>query len=687
MATKLKKFSRSRGIKLLLVLLYIACFASMGAIAGYLPAYGYMDGNIYIADSVMSDSYLDSNSFADKFTSDFVTVREELNYAVKHGLVSEFRAKMDQLPFYVSVYYNGITAENYSKADIVFTVNHSGISCNQGMPNMLASRDLNFDAFYQYIDEHITIGYTNEYLGRGENLWYETRRNMTIVLVSEIALLIAGIILLCMIYTVSGEDSEGNVTMPVLCKVPYEITLLLAVIAAVPLGFIIAGATGLNDICYSRNGKILTMAVAGAVCAVTALFLLWTAVSVSVRSKNKQTYRGSIIALVLRLVWKVVKWCGKLLLRLLKQLKRIPAFIAEVFTGELYKSGTVARKLLFIDVVFMGATSLNRLLMFMTEGIVLFVIIELIFAGLFLFGRYLLIRDEAQLERQIREMYVGNYSYRPVMRKNSPYTASSDMLSAISDQYRRGIEETIKAERTKMELVTNVSHDLKTPLTSIIGYIELLSKENLEGDAAEYVGILRKKSERLKNIVSDVFELAKTTSGEITVEREPLDLTRLSYQTLGEMEDKIAASGLDIKVNICEPPVTVISDGKRLYRVIQNLLDNALKYSLHGTRIYYSLEKHGNFAYIIIKNVASYEMNFTKEEILERFTRGDKARSTEGAGLGLSIAQGFTLACGGSFDIELDGDMFKAIVGFPMAVLPAQPQQDAEQPVITAGEA
>lgn len=132
--------------------------------------------------------------------------------------------------------------------------------------------------------------------------------------------------------------------------------------------------------------------------------------------------------------------------------------------------------------------------------------------GLFLYGRYLVTRDEAKLEQQIREISQGNYSYDPQLSKNSPYTASCEVLSKVADGYRRGIEESVKAERTKIELITNVSHDLKTPLTSIISYIDLLSRENLEPQAREYVGILQKKSERLKHIVSDVFELAKTTS-------------------------------------------------------------------------------------------------------------------------------------------------------------------------------
>ena len=251
--------------------------------------------------------------------------------------------------------------------------------------------------------------------------------------------------------------------------------------------------------------------------------------------------------------------------------------------------------------------------------------------------------------------------------EDSSLYAASKAVSDIGAHLQESVAAQMKSERMKLDLITNVSHDLKTPLTSIISYIDLLSRENLEPQAREYVGILQKKSERLKHIVSDVFELAKTTSGEITVEHERLDLTRLSNQTLAEMEDKISAAGLMVKTDICEPPVEVISDGKRLYRVIQNLMDNALKYSLKGTRIYYTLKKDGGTAEITIKNIAAYEMDFTKEEILERFSRGDKARSTEGSGLGLSIAQGFTIACGGAFDIDIDGDMFKVRMTFPLA--------------------
>ena len=345
-------------------------------------------------------------------------------------------------------------------------------------------------------------------------------------------------------------------------------------------------------------------------------------------------------------IWKALKALGRALLTVCRTVR-------EFCTGELYKTDRAAKKFVLLDVTFIGIT-LVVLALFLAAasnnvlGLMLFwCVVWFIALGLFLYGRYLVTRDEAKLEQQIREISQGNYSYDPQLSKNSPYTASCEVLSKVADGYRRGIEESVKAERTKIELITNVSHDLKTPLTSIISYIDLLSRENLEPQAREYVGILQKKSERLKHIVSDVFELAKTTSGEITVEHE-----RLSNQTLAEMEDKISAAGLMVKTDICEPPVEVISDGKRLYRVIQNLMDNALKYSLRGTRIYYTLKKDGGTAEITIKNIAAYEMDFTKEE---------------GSGLGLSIAQGFTIACGGAFDIDIDGDMFKVRMTFPLA--------------------
>ncbi|NLY77765.1 MAG: HAMP domain-containing histidine kinase [Tissierellia bacterium] len=234
----------------------------------------------------------------------------------------------------------------------------------------------------------------------------------------------------------------------------------------------------------------------------------------------------------------------------------------------------------------------------------------------------------------------------------------------INKGFDESLQEQMKSERMKVELITNVSHDLKTPLTSIISYIDLLSKEELSETARDYVNILSEKSYRLKSIVSDLFDLAKSTSGDINLDLEKLDLKKLIEQTLGDMADEIDTSGLQIRTRLPEGPVYIKSDGKRLYRVFQNLIDNALKYSLKGTRVYIELEEVNGKAITVIKNIAGYEMDFTAEEILQRFSRGDKSRTTEGSGLGLSIAESFTKVCGGEFVVDIDGDLFKVIIKF-----------------------
>lgn len=235
----------------------------------------------------------------------------------------------------------------------------------------------------------------------------------------------------------------------------------------------------------------------------------------------------------------------------------------------------------------------------------------------------------------------------------------------INKGFNESLEEQMKSERMKIALVTNVSHDLKTPLTSIISYVDLLSKEeDISETVRDYVNVLSEKSNRLKNIVSDLFDLAKSTSGDIPLELEKLDIKKLIEQTLADMEDEIEKSNLQIKTKLPENSLNIYSDGKKLYRVFQNVIDNALKYSLSGTRVYVELEEIDGKAVARIKNTAGYEMDFTAEEILQRFSRGDKSRTTEGSGLGLSIAESFTNVCGGKFKVEIDGDLFKVQISF-----------------------
>lgn len=306
-------------------------------------------------------------------------------------------------------------------------------------------------------------------------------------------------------------------------------------------------------------------------------------------------------------------------------------------------------------------------------GIYYYQIVSIIIsiATIFMFIRYFrknirLINDIDKLDKQIDKIMENDDAITkadPELKKKSQLYLMSEKISAISDRAERAIENQVQSEKLKVELVTNVSHDLKTPLTSIISYIDLLEKSELSEEAADYVKIISRKSDKLRDIVSDVFTLAKAVSG-VEVMEEELDLAILLRQVLADSDDKAEQSGRELRTEISVDEAPIIGDGNKLYRVIQNLLDNALKYSMEGTRIYIRLGSEMNRYTLSVKNVSAYEMKFTPEEITERFTRGDKSRSDGGSGLGLSIAKSFTEACGGRFNITLDDDVFLATVEF-----------------------
>lgn len=238
-------------------------------------------------------------------------------------------------------------------------------------------------------------------------------------------------------------------------------------------------------------------------------------------------------------------------------------------------------------------------------------------------------------------------------------------LKNIESAMRQSVEKQVQAERLKIDLITNVSHDLKTPLTSMVGYTDLLKKEELSAEARDYVDIISTKQEQLKNMIQDLFDLSKATSGADQISVEILDMRRLLEQTLADMEDAVRASGREIRTDFAEEPLLFSGDNNKMYRVVQNLLGNALKYSLDGTRIYLSASRQDSQVELQIKNIASYEMDFSPDEITERFVRGDKSRTTEGHGLGLAIASSFVRNMGGTLKVGIDGDLFKVTVCFP----------------------
>ncbi len=248
----------------------------------------------------------------------------------------------------------------------------------------------------------------------------------------------------------------------------------------------------------------------------------------------------------------------------------------------------------------------------------------------------------------------------PVLKPYSIFRRTEEALFDIRKNKKDSMEKRIQSERMKVELITNVSHDLKTPLTSMIGCIDLLKQvKDLPEEARDYVTLLSGKAERLREMIQDVFEMAKATSGAQDMQIERLDMVRLIRQTMADMQDRIKSSGLHYRVKAEDRELPFLGDSKKMYRVYQNLIENTLKYSMAGSRVYVEIREQEGKILTSIKNTSACEMDFNAEEIIERFTRGDKSRSTEGNGLGLAIARSFTLACSGSFSVTLDGDLFK----------------------------
>ena len=242
----------------------------------------------------------------------------------------------------------------------------------------------------------------------------------------------------------------------------------------------------------------------------------------------------------------------------------------------------------------------------------------------------------------------------------------AELVNVIGTGLNKAVEKSVKNERLKTDLITNVSHDIKTPLTSIINYVELLKQENFEDPKIRrYIEVLEQKSQRLKTLTEDVVEASKVSSGNISLDMMNLNLVEMIQQTSGEFQEKFAARNLEEVLNLPEEEAMICVDGRRTWRVLENIYNNAAKYAMEGSRIYADLTVLEDQVLFTLKNVSAYPLNISADELTERFIRGDIPRSTEGSGLGLSIAKTLTEMQKGQFELYLDGDLFKVTIRFP----------------------
>ena len=311
-------------------------------------------------------------------------------------------------------------------------------------------------------------------------------------------------------------------------------------------------------------------------------------------------------------------------------------------------------------------------LMYKTMGGVLLVIIESVYAAdkalliflISIISTYIVYKKVTHFHKIQEGLQIaksGDYDYKIKLDGKGEFRQLSEDINELTSGLKTAVQNEVRSEKLKTELITNVSHDIKTPLTSIISYVDLLKREGLNSDnAPKYLDILERKSNRLKKLTEDLFEAAKATSGSIEPKFERVHINSLVEQLLGELDEKINEADLIFKVSASSDRIYAKADGRLLSRVMENLLSNIFKYSLTGSRVYIVISEDENYVYVSFKNISAYELNIPVNELMERFKRGDESRSSEGSGLGLAIASSLMEAQGGLLELSIDGDLFKA---------------------------
>ena len=476
----------------------------------------------------------------------------------------------------------------------------------------------------------------------------------------------------CFIYLacVCGRKREDEeIHLLLIDRMFVEITVCLAAF------FIIGGAAGCFVMVYETfrenlAGFFNTLAPVTAILAVLAGGTLL--LSVIRNMKNRSFLERSLIARLIRLMQKYGKriflWTIGLLKRIIKGIK---SFLQHILLP--LQQNITGRKLIVLYLLFAGllmfGTMFSTLLTDMDDGVAVFglcVCIGIICYGYFWITKGL--KGFDSLINGIGRIKDGDLSYKIDGCENTVFQQAAEAVNSLGEGLEKSLQEQIKAERMKSELITNVSHDLKTPLTSIMNYAELLSKETLTpAEANDYVRIIQSKGKRLQNLTSDLFDISKVQSGNEEIRKEKIDLVLLTKQALAELDEAISNAKFVLIDKLPEEEIFIWADGRKMSRVFENLLMNCIKYTMPGTRVYLSLVKTDDgLAVWELKNISAYEMNFDPETISERFVRGDQSRSTEGNGLGLAIARSYTNACGGIMKLTVDGDLFKVVITFPV---------------------
>lgn len=468
--------------------------------------------------------------------------------------------------------------------------------------------------------------------------------------VSVILTLFISIFLINSIGHVKGKD---EIQLTDFDKIPLEVMLCVVLVVFAIFGVSIEELG--PDIMVSQNTFLTTVSTIYIIIAVVLEIFMVTIIA---RIKAKKFLDTCICG-------RVFKWSVKVLSKILDILK---GWLLKIWNGfKKTKKGISENIKLTWKLI--GAIGIYIIISIVLvcifgefgvilDGILLFYVMYQVIAR---------VNSFMKLEAGLKEIYEGNNTIRLYKDDfTKEFENCVDYVNDISNGFENAVEESLKSERLKTELITNVSHDIKTPLTSIINYVDLIKKENIDNDKLkEYVDILDSKSQRLKKLTEDLVEASKASSGNVSLNLEEIGLIELLNQLIGEYKDKFEEKNLEVVTNLSKVNVKVKADSRYLYRVIDNLFGNISKYALEGSRVYIETEiMEAGRVKVILKNISKDKLNISEEELMQRFVRGDKSRTTEGSGLGLAIARSLTELQKGTLNCKIDGDLFKVEVEF-----------------------
>ena len=481
-------------------------------------------------------------------------------------------------------------------------------------------------------------------------IWEKQESIVIDTIIKTFVCAIVALLLFIYLICVCGKNKDGEYKNMWIDNVWIEVHL--AAIAGAALGAIALVIFVFEDYLYGNFPKNLIYLTLGTVAAIGSLVVITSLLSII---RNIKTHRLMETSIILR----IIRWIVRLIVKIAKWIWKITkAFWLTIFRLLSKKTGVI-----FITALLVYTALIGLFGVFLPNGPFWLILGMLLFG----FASFLIAyraKDFDEIKKGVSEVRNGNVGYKIPELKCDDMRTVAENINDIAIGLDESVAAKVKAERLKTELITNVSHDLKTPITSIISYTELLSKiEDLPEEAKDYIAVIAKKSDRLKRLTQDLFDISKVQSGNDDVVLEKLDVALLINQALGEHDNEIQSSGLPFCVE-APKELFISADGRKMSRVLSNLINNILKYAMKNTRVFITASEKDGMIEMEFKNISAYPLNFNVEEITQRFVRGDESRTAEGNGLGLAIAKSYTEICNGTFDIVVDGDMFKAILKF-----------------------